>query len=321
MDTAGNLYGTTQFGGGGYCTTGSSKDVGSFGCGIVFELQRPISKGKPWTYFTLYRFQGARDGSFPQGPLIFDKAGNLYGTTISGGGNWSAKGTVFELSPQAVGYWTVKTLHVFENGSDAFYAGSGVMFDTFGNLLGATCGGGLFNGGTLFELSPTSRGPWTEKILYNFASSSTDGICPTGLTPDLAGNLFGTATGGGTHNYGTVFELTPTTGGWTEQMLYTFSGGSDGYYPNGGPVLDSSGNLYGSTGYGGIYNGGIVFKLTPNADTWTETILHNFGNGSDGMYSTGELLMGASGNLYGTTAMGGVNSGEFDSGTVFAIVP
>ncbi len=321
-DAAGNLYGTTPFGGGSVC---SNADAAPGGCGIVFQLRPPTTKGNTWTEVVLYRFTGGKDGNNPNGVLTLDSSGNLYGTTYYGGGGFSAGGTVFELSPRANGYWSVKVLHSFnDNGTDGSHSSSGLSFDASGNLYGTTCAGGAYQSGIVFELSPTGGGSWAEKILHDFNSSGTDGVCPGGgLASDSVGNLYGTTVSGGTHHYGTVFELTPSAGGeWTEQVLHEFNGGSgDGSTPYIGVLFDASGNLYGATTYGGTYKRGTVFKLTPTGGSWAESVMHNFGSGPDGQNPAGDLLMDGSGNLFGLTQFGGAYDGLFGSGTVFEIKP
>jgi uncharacterized repeat protein (TIGR03803 family) len=318
-DAAGNLYGTTAYGG---SSSGCpSAPIGPGGCGIVFQLQPPATKGGAWTEKVLYNFTNWNDGANPQGILTIDSSGNLYGTTFNSGG-FATEGTVFELSPRPTGYWRIRVVHVFTgNTNDGGRPTGGLIFDSSGNLYGTTCFGGAYGSGTVFELSPKSGGGWGENILFGFGSSSADGSCPNGgVAFDSRGNLYGTA-GGGINNYGEVFELTPSPGAWTENVLYKFNGGpSDGAYPN-GVIVDSAGNLDGSTSYGGSYGAGTVFELKPIGSTWTEKILHNFGNGTDGVYPSGNLLPDAAGDLYGVTNQGGTYKGVFGSGTVFEIKP
>src|SRR5664279_2548239 len=178
-------------------------------------------------------------------------------------------------------------LHSFSNnGTDGIVPDGGVIFDAAGNLYGTTAGGGTYSKGTVFELTPTAGGGWTEKVLYSFNGNGTDGYAPySGLVFDAAGNLYGTTEVGGTFNYGAVFELTPAAGGtWTEQVVYSFANnGTDGTVPKAGVIFDAAGNLYGTTSQGGTYTLGALFELTPAAGgTWTEQVLHSFGNGTDG---------------------------------------
>jgi len=206
------------------------------------------------------------------------------------------------------------------NGTDGFNPWSTLISDASGNLYGTTLYGGVNNKGTVFELTPQGGGSWTETILHSFGTG-TDGASPfNSLVLDTAGNLYGTTEVGGTHQFGAVFELTPQKGGkWKEKVLHSFNV-SDGAYPLGGLVLDSSGNLYGTTFVGGPHENGNVFELTPEAGgKWKETVLHNFNNnGKDGYGPYEEsLILDAAGNLYGTTFLGG----KFGLGTIFELIP
>ena len=248
--------------------------------------------------------QNGTDGFYPSAGLIFDAAGNLYGTTPAGGSGcvpYFGCGTVFELTPTAYVGWTERVLYSFcvgncDDGSQPF---AGLIFDAAGNLYGTTHRGGGFNLGTVFKLSPNGNGGWTETVLHSF-SYGTDGIYPSaGLIFDATGNLYGTTTEGGTGSgcgndgCGTVFELSPNgNGGWTETVLYSFcsqTNCTDGATPVAGLILDAVGNLYGTTNAGGNffsncpYLCGTVFKLSPNGNGgWTETVLHSFGSFADG---------------------------------------
>ena len=308
IDAAGNLYGTTLYGG--------TDDIGT-----VFELT-PEADGS-WTEKVLHSFKfknfNETDGANPEAGLIFDRAGNLYGTTSQGGIHnncyYGTCGTVFELSPNQDGSWTEKVLHSFNN-TDGANPEAGLIFDTAGNLYGTTDQGGTYGFGTAFELTPQGDGGWTEKVLHSFNFNETDGANPeAGLIFDRAGNLYGTTNGSGSGSVGTVFELTPRAdGSWKEKVLYSFDG-SDGSNPEAGLILGAAGDLYGTTSSGGSDNLGTVFKLTPNADgDWTEKVLYSF-NETDGAYPEAGLIFDASGNLYGTTVGGGTNN----DGTVFEL--
>jgi uncharacterized repeat protein (TIGR03803 family) len=306
MDAAGNLYGTTGAG-------------GTYFHGTVFELT-PGADGS-WTEKVLYSFGNYPDGSLPSSSLVFDAAGNLYGTTYQGGAN--NVGTVFELTSGPGGSWTEKLLHSFGNYPDGSLPSSSLVFDAAGTLYGTTASGGHNGMGTVFELMPDGSGGWTELVLHDFTDA--DGAFPyAGLIFDGAGNLYGTTSNGGTSNAGTVFELTPTVGGsWTETVLHSFGNGTDGASPAYAGLTLVSGSLYGTTAHGGTSSScfrgcGTVFELAPAAGGgWTEQVLHNFGNGTDGILPYAGLVMDRTGKLYGTTTSGGT----FQEGTAFELSP
>jgi uncharacterized repeat protein (TIGR03803 family) len=312
-DAAGNLYGTTHEGGKYNCIDG---------CGSVFELVRKASGA--WTEKVLYSFNdNGTDGTYPDGGLIFDATGNLYGTTAGGGAN--GHGAVFELTLQPNGKWTDTILHSFNaNGTDGYLPEAGLIFDAAGNLYGTTYEGGADFYGTVFALTPAGGGVWNETILHNFGNG-TDGSEPeASLVFDAAGNLYGTTYRGGTNGSGTAFELTPAGGGaWNETVLHNFGSGTDGANPTAALIFDSAGNLYGTTSAspydgGGTQYDGTAFELTPaGGGNWTETVLHDFGVGTDGANPYGALIFDSAGNLYGTTSSGGAYTG----GTVFEITP
>ena len=211
----------------------------------------PVMGSSAWAagkYKTLHRFkQTLIGGYFPAGGLIFDAAGNLYGTTFGGGAyGW---GTVFELTPSGDGSWTKRVLHSF-NRSDGGQLEGGLIFDAAGNLYGTTSGGGVYGYGTVFKLTPNGDGSWVESVLYSFGHKRHDGAWPlSSLTFDAAGNLYGTTNSYGAHGFGTVFELTPNgDGSWTESVLHSFN--SSHGYPYAGLIFDTVGNLYGTTYYG-----------------------------------------------------------------------
>jgi uncharacterized repeat protein (TIGR03803 family) len=207
-------------------------------------------------------------------------------------------------------------LHNFTGGADGSSPVANLTLDKLGNLYGTTPGGGAYTWGTVFELT-LANGVWTETVLHNFSNSNGDGALPqVGLVFDSSGNLYGTTRGGGAG--GTVFELKPSNGAWTESVLFYFPCGNAGCFPSGGLVFDKLGNLYGTTENGGLYGGGTVFQLTPTNGNWTESVLHSFGAGADGSDPTGSLILDTSGNLYGTTVSGG---GTGKSGVVFEITP
>ena len=306
FDASGNLYGTTSTG-------------GAFGYGTVFELM-PKAKGV-WKEKVLHNFNAGngKDAGSPLAGLIFDGSGNLYGTSEFGGAY--DYGTVFQLTPTAGGGWKEKVLHSFNpNGKDGVAPYAGLVVDASGNLYGTTLEGGVFDLGTAFELTPKTGGGWTEKVLHSFNSNGKDGFIPfSSLILDGSGDLYGGTSVGGTKSGGTIFELTPKTGGgWKEKILFNFeyAHGSD---PYGKLLFDASGNLYGTTGTGGLYAGGTAFELIQNeSGKWSEKVLHNFNDdGKDGYDPYAGLIFDGAGNLYGTTIDGGVYGG----GTVFEIKP
>ena len=316
-DSAGNFYGTTSAG-------------GIYGFGTVFEI-KPAKTG--YVEFVLHNFGSGNDGATPYGGVILDSAGNLYGTTLAGGSNFCAYsqtncGTVFELVRNVKGgYTTEKILHNFaEVGDTDGYEPYGTLaFDRAGHLYGTTLFGGSGFQGTVFELIKTASGKWTEKIVHNFAADGIDGERPySGVTLDAAGNLYGTTYYGGVASgLGSVYELSPGAGGtWTETMIHAFAEDNvDGILPQGGVIVDSAGNVYGTTVNGGTANEGVVFKLSPNGGVWTESLLFTFivvppGN-VVGANPESSLIFNGAGNLYGTTYAGG----ESDGGIAFEITP
>ena len=291
QDGAGNLYGTTNFGGDLTSCNG--------GCGTVFKVD-PSGKET-----VLHRFAGGADGAFPIADLVRDAAGNLYGTTYSGGG--SNAGTVFTLD--VTGRETV--LHSFSGGADGANPTAGLVQDAAGNLYGTTERGGASGLGVVFKLDATG----TETVLHRFAGGA-DGASPNAdLVRDGEGNLYGTTINGGSDvcvlGCGTVFKV-DTAG--SETVLHRFNQ-VDGWNPDAGLIRDEAGNLYGTTSQGGAFGGGTVFKLDK---TGTETVLHNFLGGGfqpDGRVPHADLVRDAAGNLYGTTVAGGT----FGVGVVFRL--
>ena len=288
-DAAGNLYGTASRGG-----------TGTFCCGTVFQLD---SSG---TLTVLHSFTGGSDGGTPQAGLIADAAGNLYGTTSSGGAGY---GTVFQLTPSG----DLMVLHSFTL-SDGTYPHAGLIADAAGNLYGTTLDGGAFGYGTVFQLAPDG----TLTVLHSFTRS--DGTHPfAGLLSDAAGNLYGTTQLGGApgscndpDGCGTVFQL-DSSGVLT--VLHTFTGGSDGARPEAGLIADAAGNLYGTTRFFG--GRGTVFQVTPSG---TLTVLYSFTGGSDGAWPQAGLIADAAGNLYGTTSYGGTSTSCVQGcGTLFEL--
>jgi uncharacterized repeat protein (TIGR03803 family) len=337
IDSAGNLYGTTGYGGTGNCTV-----LGTLmGCGTVFKMSPPKQKGGKWTETVLYSFPTPKQGFLPQGDLIFDRAGNLYGATQFGGGFgttcdpfYQYCGAVFELSPPKTkgGQWKEKTLYGFKGDTDGANPNGGLVLDSKGNLYGTTYAGGSGDWGTAFELKPpaTRSGAWTENVLHRFNYNTSDGSNPTaGLIFDLKGNLYGTTMGGGPGPGGTVFRLSPPTkkhATWTETILHGFNGNEGGYDPEGALIFDSSGNLYGTTnvGSGGSLQGSVFRLKAPvgNKGVWTLSTLHGFLGSPDGEFPAATLIFDKAGNLYSTTQGGGTGTScSGYCGTVFEVWP
>ncbi len=295
-DGAGNLYGTTYYG-------------GPSGAGTVFELSPNGSGG--WNEIVLYNFTGGLDGKYPGlSYVIFDKFGNLYSTASNGGAH--GQGVVFELSPGGTS-WAETVLYNFAGGTDGAIPANGLIVDPTGNFYGTTYYGGSGNGGTVFELSP-SGGGWNEQVIYNNGAGSNSG---GGLTMNASGDIFGVTPSA-------VFELSPNgSGGWNSTVVHTFAGApKDGSNAYTAPALDKSGSLYGTTTTGGSKNLGTVYKLSPvlsgkNKGTYTQKILYSFQGGKDGTNPYAGIVFDASGNIYGTTYAGGKNGGW---GSVYELV-
>jgi len=332
IDAAGNLYGTTNGGG--------------QGSGVVFRLSPPATAGDTWSESVLYTFGGGSgDGASPSiNGVVFDAAGNLYGTTTEGGPVVAHNvicgrgcGVVYELTPSTAegAEWTETVIHFFNFGQGGNPSGN-LAFDSHGNLYGVASSGGLHDGGVAYRmLKPTTPGgDWNYKVIYAFGATATDSAYPTwGLTFHGRGILYGTAFQGGDSSNGTVFQLLPPTtagGPWTENVLHSFADGSDGAQPTGNVICDGAGNLYGNTGRGGGKgisgcNGGcgITYELTPptSGSVWSETVLHAFpASANDGAEPTGGLLRAPNGVLFGV-ANGSGPSVPSKRGAIFGIVP
>lgn len=351
-DALGNIYGTASYGGSGDCVllgiTG--------GCGTVFELSPPQTNGGKWTYTTLYSFKGGKDGYLPFGDLMFDGAGNLYGTTYFGGGKgktcdpyYQYCGTVFELSaPKAKGgHWKEKVLYSFKGvAADAAFGdganpNGGLVLDKTGAIYGTTyfggnnqkgrCEGGV--GGTgcgvVFKLIPPDQagGKWTEVLLHRF--NGQDGSnSDAGVIFDRNGNLYGTTFFGPPNGSGLIFELKRPSGkvhSWTETVLCLFNNESNGGSPVSGVTFSADGDLYGAASAGDEFRGGNVFRLkppVPKGGRWPIQILHGFTGSPDGAHPTANLVFSMAGSLNGTTQWGGTGeSCQGGCGTVFEVSP
>ena len=274
FDAKGNLYGATEFGGG----KGNTCDPFYQYCGTVFELSPPKQKGGHWIEKVLHSFKSGTDGANPNGGLVLDTRGAVYGTTFIGGYNCPHNsgqgcGTVFRLTPPTSrsGAWTETVLHRFKGPPDGGGPSAGVIFDRDGILYGTTAAGGgsNFGQGTVFELVPHSNGTWRELVLYSFKDGDDGNEPSAALVLDTGGNLVGVATGGGIAGGGTIFRLRPTGRSWAFTALYEFTGNPDGAYPAGGVIFDAVGNLYSTTQRGGnvsacgSYGCGTVFQVKP----------------------------------------------------------
>ena len=310
IGSGGVLYGTATYGGTGSCY---------LGCGTVFSLTPPASSGGAWTEAVLHSFGGS-DGSYPEASVVIGSGGVLYGTTTFGGSGPCSNGcgTVFSLTPPASpgGAWTEAVLYNFQSGSPLSGSPLGVVIGSAGALYGATSDGGSGSCpggcGTVFSLTPPASpgGVWTETVVHSFAAAIDAAFPDAGVVIGNGGVLYGTGAYGGTGSCpggcGAVFSLAPPTspgGAWTETVLYSFRGGSDGSGPTAGVVVGSGGVLYGTTAGTGS-GAGTVFSLTPPASpggAWTEAVLHDFTCGSDGCSPFAGVVIGSGGVLYGTT--------------------
>jgi uncharacterized repeat protein (TIGR03803 family) len=290
LGSNGQLYGTASSG-------------GKYGSGVVFEV------GTGGKETVLYTFTGGEDGASPQSFLIEDQSGNLYGTTYGGGA--SGTGTVFMVTGTQE-----KVLYSFgSQTNDGAAPEAGLTFDSFGNLYGTTTSGGLYGGGTVFQLAPSGSGSWTENILYNFGGVTDGSIPVAGVTLDASGNLYGTTSAGGAYGYGRIFELVQSNS-WAETVIHDFANLTDGATPYAGLVPGPSGVFYGAATANGSQGGGTIFQLTPIAGSWTFSVIHSLpGWGISGSFRN--LLVNSKGTIYGTTHCDGTN----DLGTVYQLAP
>jgi uncharacterized repeat protein (TIGR03803 family) len=300
-----SLYGTTVEGGNQTCPSG---------CGVVFELKPPTAACEtevcPSTETVLYRFRGNTDGFYPYSNVIFDKAGNLYGTTEQGGtGANGGPGTVFELAASKRG-WAKRTLYNFSESPGNPY--SGVTFDRAGNLYGTLAQSS--NYGAVYQLS-RSGSTWTENIIHTFQADK-DGYNPVAsVILGKSGNLIGATDSGGPQGGGTVYSLRSLKSGWVLTTLYGFPNQGTGPWAQ---LMDAGGDRYGTTqGNPSVGTWGTVFKLTHTSSGWKETLLHRFTGGSDGGIPLSTIVLDSHGNLYGTASAGGASN----VGVVFEIRP
>jgi len=338
LGSGGAVFGTTSSGANGW--------------GSVYELIPQTGGG--WKEVTLYDFRGLNDGAIPTSDLIIGKNNVLYGTTSYGG--TFGFGTVFQVTPATGGTWTQRVLYSFKGGIDGANPAAGVVLAaSTGVLYGTTYNGGTAGLGTVYQLGPGLGGTWTEKVLYSFQGDH-DGAYPlSDLVIGPGTTLYGTTSQGGSvtlsggcptppctfTNWGVVFQLVPQGGGvWNENVIYTFSGGTDGGSPASALIFGPNSSLYGSTFWGGTplacpvggspQGCGTIYQLTPptSGGGWTQSVLHTFtGQNPDGAHPYGNLALNVVGILYGTTYAGGLNT-DFcfpqsynGCGTIFLVKP
>lgn len=298
IGTDGTLFGTTEGG-------------GIFG--VAYNLgPRPTPCPSilcPWIDTVIHTFGRSGDGSQPVNGLVFDPAGNLYGTlNIGGAGN---NGAVFQMTKSGQ-TWSESVIYNFTGGNDGGTPVASVALDAAGNLYGTTSFGGANGVGVVYKLSHSGSG-WTETVLYTFQGAN-DGQNPVaGVTVDPSGNLYGATFLGGANNGGTLYKLSPSGGGYTFTLLYSFPGFGGPY----STLTLANGNLYGTTNRDGAFNDGSVFKLTPNGSGWTFTDLYDFTGSNDGNVPYGGVAVDAQGDVFGTTSLGGSDN----RGVVWAITP
>lgn len=306
IDKDGNLYGTTVAGGDGFCT--------GDGCGVVFKL---ANSGGVWTQSVIHSFTDDNKGFGPGGQVVFDKAGNLYGTTPDGGKG--GVGTVYKLAPTKNGNWKHTVIHHFTGGRDGGVGSLGSLLVKGGNLYGVTEIGGENSAGTAFKMTPNPDGTWKLRTLYAFKGMPDAGFPYGGLISDAKGRLYGTTYYGGANGVGSVYRLSNQGGTWQEEVLYSFAGGKDGSLTTTTLVFDKSGNLFGTTSEGGNQgcSCGTIFKLKSTKSGWVEKVAHRFSSVPDGAYSYYGLSYNGVDSFYGTSNFGGVHN----QGTVFQFVP
>ena len=306
-DSSGTLYGTTVVG-------------GQYACGTVFKLAP--AKKPPWNETVVYSFDCYGHGKNPYGGVMFDAGGNLDGTTVSGGAGSCGStgcGLVFQLAASGE-----TVLHDFTGGDDGFGPGGGVAIDKTGNLFGTTPDGGASSAGIVYGISRSHAG-WRETVIHAFTGGTGGSVGSLGrLLIDASGDLFGVTEEGGAGSNGTVFELSRRNGHRQFTTLYAFRGTPDAASPYGGLVADASGDLFGTTYYGGSANAGAVFELVRSGKAhYRERVIYSFKGGADGSNPTSTLVLGVSGELYGTTSNGGGSCGtsSYGCGVAFALDP
>lgn len=306
LDANGNLYGTAVTGGSGSCEGG---------CGVVYRL---TNSGGVWTESVIHAFSGGNDGSGPGSPVSFDRHGNLYGTTPTGGAD--GFGVVYQMKSDAGGIWKLRVIHAFTGGTDGLGgSASRLLLDAAGNIYGVNTVGGANGFGNVYELT-LSGGTWHLITLYSF-QDQPDGASPYGgVIFDKDGNLYGTTYYAGANDVGTVYKLTHNNGSWTESVIYSFKGGSDGDAPISTLVTDAKGNLYGTTSDGGAASCGCgtIFRLTHGSGgTWTESVAYRFPGTPQAAFAYNGMVSDSKGNFYGATVHGGTGN----DGAIYQFTP
>jgi uncharacterized repeat protein (TIGR03803 family) len=306
LDAQGNLYGTAVTGGGGSCEGG---------CGVVFKL---TNSGGIWTQSVIHTFTGGSDGSGPGSPVAIDKHGNVWGTTPTGGAD--GMGVVYQLQPTASGDWTLHVAHTFTGSADGGGGSAGrFLIDAAGNLYNVCTVGGANGFGTVYELS-LNQGKWQLTTLYAF-KDQPDGALPYGgVISDKAGNLYGTTYYAGVHDLGTVYKLTRSGTTWTESVLYSFKGGTDGASPISSLVSDAAGNMYGTTSDGGAAtcSCGVIFEMSRSTTgKWTESVAYRFPGTPQPGFAYNGMVRDSAGNFYGAT----VHGGSGNDGAIYEFTP
>lgn len=304
MDKSGNLYGTTYQG-------------GTANVGTIFEL---VHSGNTWTEKILHAFAGTagHDGAYPQAGLSMDSTGKIYGTTEYGGKN--NEGTVFQLT-ETNGKWAYKVIHSFGGGNGGAYPVGGITPGPNGYYYGTTYyGGTTYNVGVVYRLFQ-ARGLWVSQTVFIFSGGAVGAHPISTLAIDSANNFYGTTYDGGASNFGTVYKLKAGSNNkYTQSVLYSFKGGTtDGEYPwYAGVTLDTKGDIFGTTRYGGTANEGTVYELKLTSGKYKEILLHIFDdtNSNDGYDPLAGVIL-FKGKLYGTTYAGGAHG----AGTVFQVTP
>ncbi len=307
LDSHGDLYGATVTGGTGGCEGG---------CGVVYKLTHAHGT---WTHSVIYSFTGGSDGAGPGSPVVFDKQGNLFGTTPIGGA--SGVGTIYEIRPRKDGTWKLAIVHTFTGGNDGAGGSAGrLLLDNKGSIYGVATSGGAHGSGTAYQLSPVQGGKWKLRTLYAFKGQPDAGFPYGGLVFDSAGNLYGTTYYDGKNDIGAIYEVSQVGGKWKETVLHSFAGGSDGKESLSTIVSDAAGNLYGTTIEGGAFgcDCGTIFKLAAGTKgTRKYSVVYRFKGAPDGAYLYAGMVPDSAGRFYGITLQGG----SAHVGTIFKFIP